>query len=56
MNTRPGQVARALRAFRKSPDTRALKRELRDGNPYAAALIEARGCEYANGAIQRKAT
>ena len=51
VNQRSGLVRRALRAWRKSPDTRALKRELRDGNPYALALVRSHGADYVDGDI-----
>jgi hypothetical protein len=46
-------VLRAQRAWRQCPDTRALKRELRNGNPYALALLERHGATYENGDIVR---
>lgn len=54
MNTTPKLVSRAQRAIRKSPDTRALKRELREGNPYAIGYLAGRGLVYIGGAIRRK--
>ena len=49
-----GQVLRAQRAWRACPDTRALKRELRNGNRYALALIRRHGADYVDGAIIRR--
>lgn len=46
MNARPGQVARAQRAIRQAPDTRAMHRELRDGNPYVRQFLARRGLTY----------
>jgi hypothetical protein len=54
VNTRAGQVRRAQRALRLVPDTRAIKRELQHGNPYALALLGRRGLVYTFGAIKRK--
>ena len=54
VNERPGQVRRALNAIRKSPDTRALKRVLEEGNPYAHAFIAKRGLTFENGTITRR--
>jgi hypothetical protein len=51
VNTESRLVTRALRALRQSPDTRALKRELRAKNHYALALLHARDLDYVDGAI-----
>jgi hypothetical protein len=51
---RPRSVARAQRAISKGADTRALKRELADGNPYAHAFLAARGLAYRDGTILQK--
>jgi hypothetical protein len=51
---RRGEVTRAQRAIRAAPDTRALKRELQAGNPYAFAFLAARGLTYRNGTITRE--
>lgn len=44
-------VVKALRAIRQAPDTRALKRELRNGNPYAHGFLARRGLTFEGGAI-----
>lgn len=49
-----GLVLRAQRAWRAAPDTRALKRELANGNPYALELIRRHGSDYVDGAIIRR--
>lgn len=46
MNARNRLVMRALRAIELAPDTRALKRECRMGNPYVLHWLEARGCRW----------
>lgn len=47
------QVIRAQRAIRQSPDTRALKRELANGNRYAHGWLARRGLRFIGGAITR---
>jgi hypothetical protein len=49
VNTIPRLVLRAQRAMRRAPDTRAIKRELQQGNPYVVALLYARGLVYLRG-------
>ena len=51
VNTRPGQVARAQRAFaakaaRDPFGHRKVVAELRAGNPYAHVLLARHGCRY----------
>lgn len=50
----PRLVSRAQRAIAKGADTRALKRELAAGNPYAHAFLARRGLEYRDGVIVRE--
>jgi hypothetical protein len=51
MNTRANQVLRAQEAIRAGGDTRALKRECRDGNPYALSWLRHRGLTFHKGMI-----
>ena len=53
VNARRSLVSKAQRAIGLSPDTRALKRELRDGNPYVLAFLHRRGLVFEDGAIHR---
>ena len=54
MNARPRLVARAQRAIRQAPDTRAIKRELAAGNPYVERFLAARGLRWTpQGTIYR---
>ena len=52
MNERARLVTKAQRAIRQSPDTRALKREAKAGNPYVLAFLRTRGIEYRDGALR----
>lgn len=54
LTDRRAQVSRLARAIAQAPDTRALKRELRAGNPYAEAFLARRGLIYRDGAIVAK--
>lgn len=56
MDARRNQVVKAQRAIRQSPDTRALKRELRNGNRFALAWLELHGMNYENGMIVSRRT
>jgi hypothetical protein len=49
VNTEPRLVLRAQNAMRRTPDTRAIKRELQHGNPYMVALLHVRGLVYLRG-------
>lgn len=51
VNDRPGLPRVALRAMRRAPDTRLLKRELECDNPYAVELLRRRGLTFYRGAI-----
>jgi hypothetical protein len=54
MNERGRLVTRAQRAIRQSPDTRAIKRELEQGNSYVLRFLRGRGLDYVNGSIVRR--
>jgi hypothetical protein len=53
VNPRSRMVLAAQEAFRRSPDTRMLHRQLAKGNPYAHAKLRRHGLVWFHGAIRR---